>query len=429
MDNDAFVDFRRKTLRQLRRASDLVRTELVPDLAAQLVPVREAFYAINRCYFEEDVLRGQMVGYKESQNFATDGAKDLFYNTELDDLGGPPAGRGNAGGFETLHPRFAAAVIGRTFAALDEMAPCENEESFCQALAIFDFLLQIAHFVKDGSGRSGEDLLVLLGQRHGTPLTFSVTGYRGAIEGPERLMSVRHVTQKIVQIEVAQNFFRYLGIVPPPATPTHIVELLVSLIRANAENHPGKRQQPLIWPDYLGAAVEELFGPLAPGEEESDPDLTITHPYRLYASFLAKEAFYLTLCLADTARLYAGLCSRYPLSMACRERDIAEARRQTYFAIPGEAAEAADEAVARLELVRHERLARQDPALARLVKRIGDVAPQLASLIEAERAFVPMETLLERLRVPITRDDLPEVIRRHLEQVSKIDSEIDSDPN
>ncbi|MDP7603412.1 MAG: hypothetical protein QF546_06205, partial [Alphaproteobacteria bacterium] len=396
----------------------------VPQYAplAQRITAHQAFYAINRSYFEEDVFRGQMVGHNDSLGFFADGASDPFYSTELDDLGGPPAGRGNAGGFETLHPRFAEAVIARTFAALEEVGPFNDEVSFLQVLAIVDFLLQVAHFAKDGSGRSGEDLLVLLGLRHGAPLTFSVTGYRGAIEGPERLMSLRHVTQKIAQIEVAQNFFRYLGLTPPQATATHIRELLESLIRVNTEIDANARHAPLTWPNDLGGTIEAIFDPLAPADDESDPDLATSHPYRLYATFLAKEAIYLTLCLADTERFIAGLRARYPLSMPCRERDFHDARRQVYLEIPSAAAQAADEAVARLELVRHERLAREDTALAQLLEQLGGSAPDLAPLIDAERAFLPLETLLERLRVPMTREDLPEVIRQHLKTVSTFDS-------
>ncbi|MDP6624537.1 MAG: hypothetical protein QF754_19965 [Alphaproteobacteria bacterium] len=347
MDDDAFLAFRRQTYGQLRRASDRVRLELIPDFAARRVTAHQAFYAINRSYFEEDVFHGQMVGHNDSLGFFADGASDPFYSTELDDLGGPPAGRGTAGGFETLHPRFAEAVIARTFAALEEVGPFNDEVSFLQMLAIVDFLFQVAHFAKDGSGRSGEDLLVLLGLRHGAPLTFSVTGYRGAIEGPERLMSLRHVTQKIAQIEVAQNFFRYLGLTPPQATATHIRELLESLIRVNTEIDANARHAPLTWPNDLGGTIEAIFDPLAPAD---------------------------------------------------------------------------DEAVARLELVRHERLAREDIALAQLLEQLVGSAPDLAPLIDAERAFLPLEPLLERLRVPMTREDLPEVIRQHLKTVSTFDS-------
>ena len=92
---------------------------------------------------------------------------------------------------------YIRAVVEWTFTALDRLGPFENENAFLHALVIVDFLLQLAHFVKDGSGRSGEDLLALLGTRHGFPLTFSITGYRTAVAGPERLLVTRHVTQRI----------------------------------------------------------------------------------------------------------------------------------------------------------------------------------------------------------------------------------------
>ena len=412
MDDDAFLAFRRQTYAQLRRASDRVRNEFIPDFAARGAPTREAFYAINRGYFVDDVLRGQMVSESDAKSFAADGAKDPFYVTALDDLGGPPAGRGNAGGFETLHPRFAEAVVARTFAALDAAGPFEDEEAFLRVLTLVDFLLQVAHFAKDGSGRSGEDLLVLLGERHGTPLTFSITGYRGAIEGPGRLMSLRHATQKIAQVEISRNFFGSLGLSPPEATPTHIRDLLESLVRVGRAAGSGTRQARLTWPDGLGGTIEEIFAPLAPGDDGGDPDLARTHPYRLYASFLAREAIYLTLCLAEPERLTPGLCARYPLSMACRARDLRGARRHAYLAVPARAAEAADEAVARLELVRRGKLAHEDAELARLLEQLAHPAPRLADLIAAERDFAPLEALLGRLRLSVTPAVTAEEVRQ-----------------
>ena len=414
MDQDDFIAFRTKTFAQLRRASDRVRLRRIPELVAAGTPAREAFFAINRCYFEEDVLRGQMVRTSDMDNLIVDSADDSFYATELDDLDGPPTGRGNAGGFETLHPRFIETVVEWTFTALDRLGPFENENAFLHALVIVDFLLQLAHFVKDGSGRSGEDLLALLGTRHGFPLTFSITGYRTAVAGPERLLVTRHVTQRISQVEVARNFLRALGFVPPQATPSHIRELLEALLKLDTDARTGDWQAPLAWPDALGPEVENIFAPLALGDDERDPDLAVTHPYRHYATFLAKEAIYLTLCLEDSERHYAGLRARYPLSLACRERDLRDARQQIYLPVPKGAKTLADDAVAWLEAARtleqdvdHSRL---DACLVQLSKR----APELAALISAERTYPSLERVLADFRLPVTQSATPNDVRATL---------------
>ena len=428
MDEDDFIAFRKQTFAQLRRASDRVRIKRIPELIAAETPMREAFFAINRGYFEEHVLRGQMVSTGDAANFNADGADDHFYATDIADLAGPPTGRGSAGGFETVHPHFVETVVVRTFAALDRLGPFENEDAFLRVLVIVDFLLQLAHFVKDGSGRSGEDLLALLGTRHGFPVTFSITGYRTAVAGPERLLVTRHVTQRISQVEVARNFLRTRGFVRPQATPSHIRELLEALLKLGADAGAGDRQAPLAWPDGLGTEIDDIFAPLAPGEDESDPDLAVTHPYRHYATFLAKEAIYLTLCLEDSERHHAGLRARYPLSLACREHDLRDARQQTYLSVPRGAKILADEAVARLEAARGMEQRGDDARLDACLARLAKTAPDLAGLISAERGYPSLERVLADFRLPVTPSATPDDVRAALQPLLAVSDPVsDSD--
>lgn len=413
--NDDFLQFRQQTLAQLRRASDRVRTQLIPELNAAGTPAREAFFAINRCYFEEDVFRGQMVGPSDAKQYLEDGGRGAFYETALADLQAPAAERGNAGGFETLHPRFVDTVVSRTFEALDNAGPFESGESLLRTLVIVDFLLQLAHFVKDGSGRTGEDLLVLLGARHGYPLTFSPTGYRAAVSGPKRLLVVRHVTQRISQVEVARNFLRSQGFVPPQEISGHIRDLLEALVHLSEGARSGIRQAPLTWPDDVRPEIEKIFAPLAPAEDESDPDLSVSHPYRLYATFLAKEALYLTLCLEDCERFYNSLKARYPLSLACRERDFRDAGQQTYLAVPKGAKKLADEAVAELDAARTLGKEVDQSRLDDCLLRLSKPAPDLAALISAERGYLPLESVLSQFRLPVSPSATPDDVRAALQ--------------
>jgi hypothetical protein len=71
MDDAAFFDFRLKTFSQLRRASDDVRTALIPALIAQSEPIRDSYFRINRRYFEDDVFLGQMMLRSDVMLFAT----------------------------------------------------------------------------------------------------------------------------------------------------------------------------------------------------------------------------------------------------------------------------------------------------------------------------------------------------------------------
>lgn len=427
MEQGDFIEFRKQTLAQLRRASDRVRTQRIPELVAAGISTREAYFAINRCYFVDDVRLGQMVGPSDVLNFLEDGAGDDFYRTDLDALSTSPTERGNAAGFETLHPRFVDLVAIRTFEALDKLTHFVDEDTFLRSLVVVDFLFQLAHFVKDGSGRSGEDLMSLLGARHGYPLTFSQTGYRGSLAGPDRLLIFRHVTQRISQVEVARNFLQSQGLAPPQETSHHILGLLETYLRLDGDEGGDVRQAPLTWPNGLGQQIAEIFAPVAPGEDESDPDLAVTHPYRLYATFLAGEAIYLTLCLEDITAHYSGLQARYPLSLACRERDLRDARSQNYMPVPKGAKNLADEAMARLEALRILEADNDDPDLDDCLEKLSKRAPELAELIDAERVHPSLETVIEEMRLPVGPTATPDDVRAALRPLL-LGSDLRSDP-
>ena len=414
MDDAAFFDFRLKTFSQLRRASDDVRTALIPALIAQSEPIRDSYFRINRRYFEDDVFLGQMMLRSDVMQLETGGVRDQYYVSTLAELQESRTGRGNAGGFEAVHPRFVELIAARFFESLETVGPFDDEESFLRVLAIADFLVQIGHFSKDGSGRSGEDLLSLLGERHGYPLTFSLTGYRATLGGADHLLFFRHVTQRIFHAEVVRNFVRWLGLDPPADTPIHIRELLERVLALNE----APRRSRLTWPNSLNETIDEIISPLAFGEDEQDPELAPNHPYRLYASFLAREAIYLTLCLSDQALLYPGLLARYPLSMACRALDLREARSLAYWPVPHDSADVGDEAVTRLDLIRLKKLDSDDRRLDQCQAQLAKDAPYLTGLLDTERSTASLETLLERVRLPVrpsmTAVELRDVIRHKI---------------
>ena len=177
----------------MRQASDTVRTELIPTFINENKRSRDAYFGINQRYFEGNVLHGQLVGSNDLENFIKDGTKDQFYQTTLQDVAKPRRSRGNIAGFEPLHPHYLNFIADLTFQAMDNAGSFDDEDGFFAFLCVVDCLFQLSHFCKDGSGRTGEDTLALLAQRHEYPLTFSLTGYRATLGGPDRLLFFRHV--------------------------------------------------------------------------------------------------------------------------------------------------------------------------------------------------------------------------------------------
>lgn len=390
-----FFDLRRKTLKQLRCASDAVRTETEPQTRDD--SMLSHYLASNQSYFRDDVLTGQLVQADTAARVvAIDHTQEAYYTTTVDDLGRLRTGRGNVSGFEVLHPAFLEPLVGRFFSILDDQKVFKTEEQFLHWLAVADFTLQLLHPVKDGTGRSGEDLLAILGTRCGYPLTFSITGYRAALDTLNRDLFHRHVTERVGFIEFVRLIFQSSDMPSESVTPWQIVDVIKHL-RAH---HGGDESSQLAWPGDLSAEIEERAAPALQYNPNHDELLEDGHPYRLYAAFMVREITYLLLCLEDADHLFAGLLDRYPLSMGCRVQDLKHARLNQYIEIPASSSFIADDVMARIDLLRLGKLAGGDADLSEGLCKIKAWNGELGSLIERESQSQSMEKLLQRLRVP-----------------------------
>lgn len=395
METDSFLEFRRQTLSQVRRCSDVVRSE--QKLRGRDRSITDYYLASNQSYFEENVLAGQLVQSDTAARVVgTDQEQDSYYATDLHDLGKLRTTRGNVSGFEVLHPAFLEPIAQQFFIQLDHAKTFETEEQFLQWLAVADFALQVLHPVKDGTGRSGEDLLALLSHSHGYPLTFSLTGYRAALDTPDRDLFHRHVTERVGFTELVQVFLRSAGLNPGTARPWQIVEVLEYL-----KTHFANRSEAeLGWPDDLTIEIDARTKPRLEIASDDQGLLRRTHPYWLYASFLFKELTYLLICLEDIDRHFPAVLTRYPLSMGCRLTDMAAARRNNYTVITPSLTAATDDVMARIDLLRLGKLDRNNADLTRGLAQIKDWNADLGALFARERDSQSMEKLLQRLRVP-----------------------------
>jgi len=394
MDARELLRQRRETHALVRRASDRVRGDVIPRLAAETTPLLKSYLHINQQHFADDVFLSQMVHAESAHRFIKSEQRDPYYETTLEELGSLRNLRGNVGGFEMLHPVFLEKVACKLFDVLEAHKICTSDTSFIRLVAIVDFALQFLHVVKDGSGRTGEDILVQLGLRHHRSLTFSLTGYRASLDSSDRLMFHRHVTQRVGHIEFIKTFMSALGVPTLATYPTHILEVINTLI----ETYGSRTQNTLTWPDGLTEHVNESSAEILRNLVSDDPLLRQGHPYFDYASFVLKELCYLTLCLEDPDTFFDGLLNRYPLSMGCRVLDFQAALKLSYRPIAEDLGALTDEAMAHLDLMRLGLLESSEKDLEKLMLLIKDGF--LVTLLNVERQNPSLEGLLKQLSVP-----------------------------
>lgn len=395
MDAMVFLEQRKQTLGQLHRASDAVRAGEL-ELALEC-PSQRRYLVSNQRYFAEDVLTGQLVQADTAARVTeTNQQTDPYYMTTLEEVSRLRTGRGNVSGFEVLHPAFVKPLSERLFAALDKNTNFNSEDAFLRWLAVADFALQLLHPVKDGTGRSGEDLLAHLSAHHGYPLTFSTNGYRAALDTADRDLFHRHVTERVGFIEVMRQFFKSLGAPIKADTPWQIVDVMNALRTQTYCQKPS----PECWPRDVVQNIDAYADPLIRSSIQQDDLLDENHPYHLYATFLVREITYLLLCLEDFGHQFSVLLLRYPLSMGCRVEDLKAARTNEYLPIPEPIAETTDDVMARIDLLRLGKLDQEDKDLRDGLDKIKAWNPALYELVERESQSQSMEKLLQRLRVP-----------------------------
>lgn len=390
-----FLELRRKTIAQLRRASDAVRSGNTETSLETSTLAR--YLADNQIYFTDDVFVGQIVQPDTAARVIENQTNnDPYYRTALEDLGQLRSGRGHVSSFEILHPVFLKPLAQRFFFNLGADKNFETEAQFLQWLAIADFTLQLIHPVKDGTGRSGEDLLTRVSRDNGYPLTFSITGYRAALDTPSRDLFHRHVTERIGFIEFARIFQQTEGLDTPGKTPWQIIDIIAHL--RTLSDHTDTTD--ISWPNVDAQVRDQTTHLMSQADTSGVELLAPGHPYRRYATFMAQEITYLLLCLEDPAPLFPSLLDRYPLSMACRLEDLNHARRNQYLEIPNSIASTTDDVMARIDLLRLGKMDSDDAALAQDLSRILDWNAEISPLFEREYQSQSMEQLLRRLNVP-----------------------------
>jgi len=409
---------RARVYRQLRCRSDLVRTQLIPTAVADGTAADRIFHDMTKAYFEGDVRSGRLVGTADILKAGDAADTGEFHVPTMDELTAPRGHRCTVTGFETLHPRYLKGTSGNFFDAIDNGRARRRRGEFDPGfLTIVSFCLQLAHIAEDGTGRTAEDMLVLLAAESGRTLTISQTGYRGALEGTGHPVFYKLTAQKIFHFEVVANFYRFLGLAVPESMSFEISNIVSELGRIGISDGNNR----LGWPDGLGPAIAGIYKEIA---DDPGPDGELfrpSHPYGIYAGFLACELIYLTLCMEDPSRYLPGLKLRYPAGINCDSHSLTSGLDRTYLPVAEGIGDICDEAVALIESVRLGLSDRDQSKLETAVKRIESEDAEIGRLFRRELSLFLTEDEKNAIQFAIphamTGDQLEKQIRDGIRKV------------
>ncbi len=339
------------------------------------------FENLTLAYFEGDVRAGQLVGATDIDNAGAGKETSGHFNTTLEDLATLRSRRGNIAGFEPLHPRYLLGVSDRLYFAIDaDRVRRRIGVLDLEYLALISFCLQLGHLAKDGTGRTGEDMLVWLAAEAGQALTFSPTGYRGGLEGPDYPLLYRMAALKILFSEFIGNFFKYLGLPVPRPIPIVITDVLELLNRIGSAG-TGNRQG---WPNGLDPAIARIYTTVTADFGDDAELFQATQPYRYYAEFLACEMIYFTLCLEQPIAYLPALKARYPVSFSCYQYSLEKALGRPYHPVSNDVGGVCDKVVALIESVRMGWSKRGNDTLEEAVTRVETENKGIGRLFRAE---------------------------------------------
>jgi len=393
------LDSRIAVLRQLRTGSDIVRTQLIPTAVAEDFPARQAFFDFIKAYFQDNVLTGQLASASDVMKGGVSDKVDGFYDTSIDELASVPSRRPNAWGFESLHPRYLSGVSAKFFAAIDaNRSQRRRGDLNLEFLVVVDFCLKLTHFAKDGTGRVGEDFLVLLAAEAERPLTICPTGYRGTLGGSGLPLVYREVAGRILYHEFVVNFFKFLGM-PGPAPISYDTGELLEEIRGLG-SWDGKNR--LDWPDGLGPAISRIVEDVAEDPGKDTELFQPPNPYRYYADFLAHEMIYFTLCLENPGRHLPSVKSRYPRSFVCYQYCLELALERSYHPVAEGIGATCDEAAALIEAMKMDWPTQDDKRLEAIMAQVEADDAELGLLLRHELSsfLTDQEISAIQFRVP-----------------------------
>jgi hypothetical protein len=381
MGDSTGIDDRIRVYRQLRSRSDLVRTQLIPGVMDGEYSAARTFFDMTQAYFEGDVLSGQLLNELDLSKVDNPGGKSEPYQPTMDELSRPRTHRCKVYGFEAVHPRYLKGISDILFSAIDNDRMRRRRGQFdLDFMVVVNFFLQLMHIAEDGTGRTGEDMLVLLAGEAGRTWSVSQTGYRGALDGVDYPVLYKTAAQRVLFFELVENFYKYLGLATPKVVSFEIDSIVAELGRVGSSDGVNR----LAWPDGTGPAIVNIYKQIADDPGSDSKLFESSHPYRFFAEFLACELIYFSLCLEIPSKYMPGLKSRYPASVNCAVHSIMLGLGREYQTIPDGISGPCDEAVALIESVRMGWSSRDDSKLDAAVKRIESEDKKIGELFRQQ---------------------------------------------
>lgn len=171
----------------VRLNSDDIRQTTIPQLIEDGTGARESFYELHNAASRRNAYAANIFPpqvNQEGNDFVRSIPDDEYYGGKdpvkaiLEKTGQRRTTRLSTPHALHLEPGSLKEVEDLLIESVDALT-AGNEVEFLRKLTLIQATLQLAHLPTDISGRTTEDFLVWLSQKHGFPLSISSNGYRG----------------------------------------------------------------------------------------------------------------------------------------------------------------------------------------------------------------------------------------------------------
>lgn len=177
----------RAVFETVRLNSDDIRQTTIPQLIQDGTKAKDSFYELHKAASRRNPYAANIFPpqvNQEGNDFVRSIPDDEYYRGAdplkaiLEKTGQRRTTRLSTPHALHLEPENLEAVENLLMEGVDALS-AGNEVEFLRKLTLIQATLQLAHLPTDISGRTTEDFIVWLSQKHGFPISISANGYRG----------------------------------------------------------------------------------------------------------------------------------------------------------------------------------------------------------------------------------------------------------
>lgn len=308
----------------VRLNSDEIRQTTIPQLIQDGIKARESFYELHKTASKRNPYAANIFPPQvthEGNNFVHSVPEDGYHRGQdpvkvlLEKTGQRRTTRLSTPHALHLEPGSLKEVEDLLMESVDALT-AGNEVEFLRKLTLIQATLQLAHLPTDISGRTTEDFLVWLSQKHGFPISISANGYRG------------YPDNKLIQsVEISQaKLYEDLLFECDQ-------EMKKPTFKKHEEITPNGNLQHFIWDKWL-SQKERKGKNIWEEPAYSDPKS------RAFEGYIARTAKEFTNAIRDPSKI-KELLKKYPALIDIHEI-LLEARQNTYKVMDEEVGKIAD---------------------------------------------------------------------------------------